>query len=158
MAKHRQLQDFPSQIARNCHKSLVTKLIWHDNWEKSVKISLCHRFAGFADFVEKSLLAFFFLLQLLNSFPRVCLSPLCEAILKFFLQLTTCAISITAYSIKSAPARFTAGNTFLRKNGIAVLQISYTSALNHRPRCRLIPLWIGISIWLEATTLQRLSC
>ena len=80
-----------------------------------------------------------FLLPLPNCFIRVCLPTLFAAVLKFFLPLTTSAISGTANSNKSAPTRFAAGALYLTKNGIAVLPITCASVSNPRPR-RPIPL------------------
>ena len=56
-----------------------------------------------------TLLAFRFLLPLLNCFLKVCLPTLFAAVLKFFPPLTTSAVSGTANSNKSAPTRFAAG-------------------------------------------------
>ena len=71
----------------------------------------------------------------LNCFRKVCLPTLFAAVLKFFLPLTTSAISGTANANKSAPTRFAAGMIYLHKNGIAVLPITCASAPNLRPRC-----------------------
>ena len=118
-----------------------------------VKMSLRDRLVCFADFVGINLLAclpyassfppiapFLFLLPLPNCFLRVCLPTLFAAVLKFFLPLTTTAISGTANFNKSAPTRFAAGTIYSRKNGIAVLPITCASAENPRPRCRPTPL------------------
>ena len=75
-----------------------------------------------------------------NCFFRVCFPTFFAAVLKFFLPLTTSAISGTAISNKSAPTRFAAGTICLRKNVIAVLPITCASAPNPRPRCRPTPL------------------
>ncbi len=88
-----------------------------------------------------------------NYFFRVCFPTLFAAVLKFFLPLTTSAISSTANSNKSAPTRFPAGTIYLRKNGISVLPITCASAPNPRPRCQPTPLSYGISTCLEATIL-----
>ena len=50
-----------------------------------------------------------------NCFFRVYFPTLFAAVLKFFLPLTTSAISGTAKSNKSAPTRFAAGTIYLRK-------------------------------------------
>ena len=112
-----------------------------------VKMSLRDRLVCFSDFVGKTLLALLFLqpplhLRLLspNCFLSVCLPTLFAAVLIFFLPITTSANSGTANSNKSAPTRFAAGTIYLRKNGIAVLPITYASAPNPRPRCRPTPL------------------
>ena len=106
-----------------------------------VKMSLRDRLICFAGFVGMTLLALRFLwLPKPNCFLRVCLPTLFAAVLKFFLPLTTSAISGTANSNNSAPTRFEAGTIFLRKNGIAVLPITCASAPNHRLRCRPTPL------------------
>ena len=106
-----------------------------------VKMSLRDRLIRFADFVGMTLLALRFLrLPSPNCFLRVYLPTLFAAVLKFFLPLTTSAISGTANSNKSAPTRFAAGTIYLRKNGIAVLPITCANAPNPRPRCRPTPL------------------
>ena len=71
------------------------------------------RLACLAAFVGLTLLC---LLPLPNCFSNVCLPTLFAALLNFFLPLTTSAISIAAISIKSAPTRFAAGTTYLRKS------------------------------------------
>ena len=86
-----------------------------------------------------TLFAVFFLPPLLNCFLRVALPTLFAAVLKFFLPLTTSAISGAANSNKSAPTCFAAGTIYLRKNGNAVLPITCASAPNPRPRCGPIP-------------------
>ena len=63
-----------------------------------------------------------------NCFFIVFFPTLFAAVLKFFLPLTTSAISGTANSNKSAPTRFAAGTTYLRKNGIAGLPITCASS------------------------------
>ena len=76
-----------------------------------------------------TLLAVLFLLLLPSFFLTVfCLPTFFAAVLKFFLPLTTSAISGAANSNKSASRRFAAETTQLRKNGIAVLPITCTSA------------------------------
>ena len=111
-----------------------------------VEMSLRDRLI-FADFVGMILLELrFLLLPVLLRLPspnfslRVCLPTLFAAVLKFFLPLTTFAISGTANSNKSAPTRFAAGTLYLRKNGIAVLPVNCAKAPNPRPRCRPTPL------------------
>ena len=100
-----------------------------------VKMSHRDRLDCLVDFVGVILLC---LLRLPSPscFLRVCFPTLFAAVLKSFLPLTTSAISGTANSNKSAPTRFAAGTTYLRKNGIAVLPITCASAPNPRPRCR----------------------
>ena len=105
-------------------------------------MSLRDRLNCFADFVGMTLLALLFLLppvllRLLspNCFLRVCLPTLFAAVLKFFLPLTTSAISGTANSNKSAPTRFAAGTIYLRKIGIAVLPITCARATSPLPLC-----------------------
>ena len=113
-------------------------------------MSLLDRLLCFADFVGMNLLALRFLLPPClpavrlrlpspNCFLKVCLPTLFAAVLKFFLPLTTSAISGTANSYKSAPTRFAAGTIYLRKNGIEVLPLTCGSAPNPRPRCRPTP-------------------
>ena len=104
------------------------------------KMSLRDRLDCLVDFVGMTLLVVLFLLPPPNCFFRVCFPTLFAAVLKFFLPLTTSAISGTANSNKSAPTRFAAGTIYLRKNGIAVLPITCASAPNPRPRCRPTPL------------------
>ena len=118
-------------------------------------MSLRERLICFEDFVGMTLLAVLFLLPCRmpsdplrlrlpspspNCFFRVCLPTLFAAVLKFFLPLTTSAISGTANSNNSAPRRFAAGTIYLRKIGIEVLSITCASAPNPRPRCRPTPL------------------
>ena len=105
-----------------------------------VKMSLRDRLICFVDFVGMTLLAVLFLLPSPTCFFRVCFPTLFEAVLKFFLPLTTSAISGTANSNTSASTRFAAGTIYLRKNGIAVLPITCASAPNPRPRCQPTPL------------------
>ena len=59
-----------------------------------------------------------------NCFLRVCFPTLFAADLKDFLPLITSQISGAAKSNMSAPMRFAAGTTYLRKKGIAVLPIT----------------------------------
>ena len=87
-------------------------------------MSLRDRLDCFVDFLGMTLLAVLFLLPSPNFFFRVCFPTLFAAVSKFFLPLTTSAISGTANSNKSAPTRFAAGTIYLRKNGIAVLPIT----------------------------------
>ena len=117
-------------------------------------MSLRDRLVCFADFVGMNLLAcrtpmapFLFLLPPVrlrlpspNSFLRVFLPTLFAAVLKFFLPLTTSAISGTTTSNKSAPTRFAAGTKYLCKNGIAALLKTCASALDPCPRCQPTPL------------------
>ena len=120
-----------------------------------VKMSLRDRLDCLVDFVGMICLCLLPPLRLPspNCFLSVCLPTLFAAVLKFFLPLTTSAISGTANSNKSAPTRFAAGTRFLRKNGIAVLPITCVRAPNPRPRCRPTALYYGISTCLEATIL-----
>ena len=87
-------------------------------------MSLRDRLDCLADFVGMILLPVLFMLPSPNCFFRVCFPTLFAAVLKFFLPLTTSAISGTANFNKSAPTRFAAGTINLRKNGIAVLPIT----------------------------------
>ena len=103
-----------------------------------VKMSLRDRLDCLVDFVGMIFLCLLPPLRLPspNCILSVCLPTLFAAVLKFFLPLTTSAISGTVNSNKSTPTRFAAGTTYLRKNGIAVLPITYARAPNPRPRCR----------------------
>ena len=111
-----------------------------------VKMSLRDRLDCLVDFVGMILLCFLavhllpcrtpmapFRLRLPRPSPspscflRVFFPTLFAAVLKFFLPLTTSAISGTANSNMSAPMRFAAGTTYLRKKGIAVLPITCAS-------------------------------
>ena len=133
--------DFPSKIPRHCHKKLVPKIVVsHNQRELFVKMYLRDRLDCLADFVGMILLAVLFLLPSRNCFFRVCFPTLFAAVLKFFLPLTTSAISGTAKSNRPTPTRFAAGTIYLRKNGIAVLPITCASAPNPGPRCRPTPL------------------
>ena len=104
-------------------------------------MSLRDRMICFADFVGMTLhvcptpfAPFLFLLPLPNCFPSVCLPTLVAAVSKFFLPLTTSAISGAANSNQSAYTRFAGGTIHSRKIRIAVLPITCASAPN--PRCR----------------------
>ena len=90
-------------------------------------MSLRDRLDCLLDFVGMIPLPVLLLLPSPNCFLRVCFPTLFAAVLKIFLPLTTSAISGTANSNKSAPTRFAAGTTYLRKNGIAVLPMSDSS-------------------------------
>ena len=70
-----------------------------------------------------------------NCFLMVCFPTLFAADLKDFLPLITSPISGTADYNKSAPTRFAAGTTYLRKNGIAVLPITCARAPKPLPLC-----------------------
>ena len=105
-----------------------------------VKMSLRDQLICSVDFDAMTLLAVLFLPLSPNCFFRVCFPTFFAAVLKFFLPLTTSAISGTANSDKSAPTRSAAGTVYLRKNGIAVLPITGASVPNPRPRCAPTPL------------------
>ena len=100
-------------------------------------MSLRDRLDGLVDFVEMSLRCLLPPICLWLPSPicflRVCLPTLFAAVLKFFLPLTTSAISGTTNSNKSAPKRFAAGTIHLRKNGIAVFPITCARAPNPLP-------------------------
>ena len=103
-----------------------------------VKISLRDRLDCLVDFVGMILLCFLAVRLWLPSlspscFLRVFFPTLFAAVLKFFLPLTTSAISGTANSNMSAPMRFAAGTTYLRKKGTAVLPITCARAPNPLP-------------------------
>ena len=85
----------------------------------------------------------------------VCLNTRIPTVLKFSLQLKTSATSGRAGSNKSAPIFYAAGTTSLGKNGNCI-PIICARSMNSLPRCRPIPLLIGISTFLKATTFQRL--
>ena len=100
-----------------------------------VKMSLRDRLDCLVDFVKMILLRLLppclpnaLRLPSPNCFLRVCFSTLFAAVLNDFLPLTTSAISGTANSNMSAPMRFAAGTTYLRKKGIAVLPITCARA------------------------------
>ena len=74
-------RDIPSKNSRNCHKSLVPKITWHEQWDMFVKMSLHHRLTCFADFVGMILLAVLFLLPSLNCLFQSLLShTLCSSL------------------------------------------------------------------------------
>ena len=98
-----------------------------------VKMSLRDQLDCLVDIVGMILLPVFFLLPPPNCFFRVCFPTLFAAVLKFFLPLTTSAISGSANSNKSTPTRFAAGTIYLRKKGIAVLPITCARAPNPPP-------------------------
>ena len=113
-------------------------------------MSLRHRLDCLVYFVGMILLC---LLPLPNCFIRVCFLTLFAAVLKDFLPLITSPISGAANSNMSAPMRFAAGTTYLRKKGIAVLAITCARAPNPLPLCLPTALYYGISTCLEATIL-----
>ena len=85
-----------------------------------LKTSFCDRLVCFAAFLGMTLLAIFFLLPLPNCFLSVCLPTLFAAVLKFFLPLTTSAISGAANSNKSVPTGSPVGTLYLGRTGTAV--------------------------------------
>ena len=88
-----------------------------------------------------------------NCFFRVFFPTLFAVDLKDFLPLKTCPICGAANSNMSAPMRFAAGTTYLRKKGIAVLPITCARAPNPLHFCLPTALYYGISTCLEATIL-----
>ena len=70
-----------------------------------------------------------------NCFLRVCFPTLFAAVLIEFLQLITSPISGAANSNMSAPMRFAAGTTYLRKKGYVVLPITCTIDPNPLALC-----------------------
>ena len=120
-----------------------------------VKMSLLNRLDCLVDFVVMILLC---LLPLPRCFFRLCFPTLFAADLKDFLPLITSPISNAANSNKSAPMRFAAGTTYLRKKGIAVLPIPCARASNPLPLCLPTALYYGISTCLEATILKYRMC
>ena len=84
-----------------------------------VKMSLRDQLDCLVDFVGMIL---FCLLPLPNCFFRVCFPTRFAANLNDHLPLITSPISGAANSNMSAPTRFTAGTTYLRKKGTAVSQ------------------------------------
>ena len=153
--------DFPSKISRHCHKKLVPKIVvWHDKREMFVKMSLRDRLDCLVDFVEMILLCllppclpgvrlrlpsacgslpptapFHLWLPSPICFFRVCFPTLFAADLKYFLSQISSPISGAANSNMSAPMRFAAGTTYLRKNGNAVLPITCARAPTPLPLC-----------------------
>ena len=119
-------------------------------------MSLRDQLICFVNFVGMTLLAVIFLLLSLNCFFTVFFPTLFATVLKFFLPLTTPAISGTANSNMSTPMRFAAGTTYLRKNGVAVHPITCARAPKPLPLCLPTALQYGISTCLEATILYRL--
>ena len=97
-----------------------------------VKMSLPDRLDRLLDFVGMSLLC---LLPPTICFFRVFFPTHFAAVLKDFLPLITSPISGAANSNMSAPMRFAAGTTYLRKKGIAVLLITCARAPNPLPLC-----------------------
>ena len=87
-----------------------------------VKMSVRDRLDCLVDFVGIILLCLLPAVRLRlpspNCFLRVCFPTLFAALLKFFLPLTTSAISHTANSNKSAPTRFSAGRNIYAKNEV----------------------------------------
>ena len=129
--------DFPSKISRHCHKRLVPKIFWHDQREMFVKMSLCKQLVCLVDFVG---MIFLCLLPLLNCFLRVCFPTLFAAVLKDYLPLIISPILGAANSNMSAPMRFAAWTTYLRKNRIVVHPITSARAPNPLPLCLPTPL------------------
>ena len=70
-----------------------------------------------------------------NCFLRVCFPTLFAAVLNGFLPQITSPISGTANSNMSAPMRYAAGTTYLRKKGIAVLPKICARAAKLLPLC-----------------------
>ena len=70
-----------------------------------------------------------------NCFFRVSFTTLFAADLNDFLPLKTSPISDAANSNMSAPMRFAAGTTYLRKKAIAVFPITCARAPNPLPLC-----------------------
>ena len=144
--------DFRSKISRQCHKRLVPKIVvWHDQREIFLKMSLRDRLDCLVDFVGMILLCLLpscgtptapFRLRLPspNCFFTVCFPTLFAADMKDFLPLITSPISGAAKSNMSAPMRFAAGTTYLRKNGIAYLPITCARAPNPLSFCLPTPL------------------
>ena len=128
--------DFSFKISRHCHKSLVPKIVvGHDQRERFVKRSLRDRLGCLVDSLGMILLAVLFLLPSPNCFFRVCFPTLFAAVLKDFLTLIISAFSGAANSNMSAPTRFAAGTTYLRKKGITVLPNTCARAPNPLPVC-----------------------
>ena len=143
--------DFPSKTSRHCHKKLVPKtVVWHDQREMFVKMSLCDQL-DCLDFVGMVLLPVFFLLPACRTprtpfrlrlpspspycFFRVCFPTFFAAVLEFFLPQTTSAFSGKANSNKSAPTRFAAVTIYLRKKGITFLPKTCARTPNPLPLC-----------------------
>ena len=122
-----------------------------------VKMSLRDRLHCLVDFIGMVFLCllppFDLSLPSPNCFFRVCFPTLLAAALKDFLPLITSPISGTANSNKSAPTRFAAGTTYLRKKGIAVLPITCARAPNPLPLC--LPTASSMDFLL---VLKQLSC
>ena len=95
-----------------------------------VNMSLRDQLDCLVDFVGMILLC---LLPLPNCFFRVCFPTLFAAVLNDFLPLIIFSISGAANSNMSAPMRFAAGTTYLRKKGIAVLPRTCARAPNPLP-------------------------
>ena len=115
-----------------------------------VKMSLRDRLDCLLDSAGMIILC---LLPLPNCFFRIFFPTVFAADLKDFLPLRTSPISGASNSNLSAPMRFAAGTTYLRKNGIAVLPINCARAPNPLPLCLPTSLYYGISACLEATIL-----
>ena len=115
------------------------------------KMSLRDRLDCLADFVGMIVLC---LLRPTSPscFLRVSFPTLFAAVLKDFLPLITSSISVAANSNMSAPMRYAAGTTYLRKNGIAVLSRTCARAPKRLPLCLRTAPQYGISTCLEATT------
>ena len=109
-----------------------------------VKMSLRDRLDCSVDFVGMILLCLLLPVRLWlpspNCFFRVCCPTLFEAYLKDILPLITSPISDAANSKLSAPIRFAAGTTYLRKNGFAVLPMNCARAPNPFTLCLPTPL------------------
>ena len=158
--------EFPDKIFRKCHKMLIPKNSWLDQWERFVKRSLRDRQVCFADFMEwlrlpasltptPSTCCFFALpATTTQQFSQsLCFHPLCDCFY-FFLALTNFATSDEAISDKPAPTRFSAGTTFSREKGIAVLRLTFTSATNPLRRWLRVTIWNETSICFEATMVK----
>ena len=119
-----------------------------------LKMSLRDRLDCLVDFVGMILLRLLLLcFPSPNCFLSVCLLTLFAADLNDFPPLITSPISGAANSNMSAPKRFAAGTTYLRKNGIAVLPMTCARAPKPLPLSLPTALYYGISTCLEATIL-----
>ena len=90
-----------------------------------VKMSLRDQLDCLVDFLGMILLC---LLPLPNCFFRICFPTIFAAVLKDFPPLISSPIFGAANSNMSAPMRFAARTTYLRRKGIAVLPITCSRA------------------------------
>ena len=129
---------FPSKVSRNRHKHFAPKNAGHDYLERFKRMSHRDRLVCFADFVGLICLHSFFCYHYQLT-SRSFWSTLLQLSWNFFTTNNICNFWHSKFQ-QAEPTRFAAGTIFLRKNGIAILPITFESARNPHPRCWLLHL------------------